>query len=124
MSKNETSEVVKKSLAREIAEWVGCILAAFIVAIIIKYFVFTPTLVQQDSMTPTILNDERVLINRLVRTFKLDLHRGDIITFESPMLDAEGHYYTENQKALFKERSGLMDYILCDLLEIKKMSYI
>ena len=82
--KNEKKQKVQKSMAREVMEWIICIVIAFVLALIIKYFIFTPTLVMQESMTPTILNGERVLINRLVRTFNMELKRGDIITFEAP----------------------------------------
>lgn len=113
-------EVVKekKSFVKELFSWVGCILSALAVAIIIKYFIFTPTLVQQRSMTPTILDGERVLIDRLTRTFHLPLYRGDIITFERP--DA----IQENGEAFYNERAGAMSFFVHDLLEINKISYI
>lgn len=118
-------DVGKKSLTREILEWVLCIFSAFAVAIVIKYFIFTPTLVQQRSMTPTILDGERVLINRLVRTFHSTINRGDIITLESPLRDNISGYVTAGDgKAQFKTRSNIIDFILCDLLEINKVSYI
>ena len=107
-----------KSLAREIMEWVLCLLAAFIIAVVIKYFIFTPTLVQQGSMTPTILNGERVLINRLVRTFNIPIFRGDIITFEMPAAT------NDDGTAYYNENSGVVTFILHDLLEITKTSYI
>lgn len=107
-----------KSLAREIMEWIFCLFAAFAIAVVIKYFVFTPTLVQQGSMTPTILNGERVLINRLVRTFNIPIFRGDIITFEMPAATKD------DGTAYYNENSGVASFILHDLLEITKTSYI
>lgn len=107
-----------KSLAREIMEWIFCLFAAFAIAVVIKYFIFTPTLVQQGSMTPTILNGERVLINRLVRTFNIPIFRGDIITFEMPVATSE------DGTACYNENSGVASFILHDLLEITKTSYI
>ena len=107
----------KKSLVREIADWVLCIVAAFILAVTIKYFIFTPTLVKQTSMTPTIKNNERVLINRVVRTFNLPIYRGDIITFEKPS-------WTENGVGVYEETDGLGEFIFHDLLEITKTSFI
>ena len=68
-------KVKEKSLIREIMDWVLCIVAAFTLAVTIKYFVFTPTLVKQTSMTPTIKDGERVLINRMVRTFNMPIYR-------------------------------------------------
>lgn len=114
----EVSKEGKKSVFREIVEWVLCIFAAFAVAIVIKYFIFTPTLVQQRSMTPTILDGERVLINRMVRTLKLPINRGDIITFEKP--DAT----TDEGTAYYNKNSGVFDFVTHDLLEISKVSFI
>lgn len=108
----------EKSLSREILEWISCLFAAFVLAVVIKYFVFTPTLVQQRSMTPTIRDGERVLINRLVRTFNMPLFRGDIVTFEKP--DAT----KEDGTAYYNKNSGVMTFILHDLLEVTKISYI
>ena len=109
----------EKSLFREIMEWVVCIVAALVVAVIIKYFIFTPTLVQQRSMTPTVLDGERVIINRLVRTFNMEINRGDIITFEKPDATDE-----ETGKAYYNKRSGVIGFITHDLLEITKISFI
>lgn len=108
---------VQKSLVREIFDWVACLLVAFTVAILIRYFVFTPTLVRQTSMTPTIRDGERVLINRLVRTFNLPLYRGDIITFEKPVRSVDG-------LGVYDERHGVWDVFLHDVIEVTKVSFI
>ncbi|MBQ9266872.1 MAG: signal peptidase I [Clostridia bacterium] len=113
------SEVQKKSVSREILEWLGCIVAAFVVALIIKYFIFTPTLVKQGSMTPTILDGERVIINRLVRTFHGDINRGDIVTLEKPSSILE-----DEQIAVYSEVKGLKNKFLYYVLELTKTSYI
>jgi len=117
--KNEKEN--EKSWLREVLEWVVCITIAFTLAVLIKFFLFTPTLVMQESMTPTILNGERVFINRLVRTFKWDLERGDIITFEAPGAFElpEGEV-----KAAYKEVEGPINSFLYHVLEIGKTSYI
>ncbi len=113
-----TEEVVKKkSVVREVCEWILCFFAAFAVATILRYFVFTPTLVRQTSMTPTILDGERVLINRLVRTFKLPVYRGDIVTFEMPQR-------TEDGIGVYDEVGGFWEFFFHDVLETGKISYI
>lgn len=109
----------KKSIIREIFEWVVCFFAALAVASIIRYFLCTPTLVRQGSMTPTILNGERVLINRTVRTFKLPLNRGDIVTFERPVGHNDGKGYYEDN-----EGKGLWYFLSHDVFETGKISYI
>ena len=70
--------------AKNILEWILCIVVAFILALLIKYFIGTPTVVKQDSMKPTLIEDQRLLLNRWVRTTKQMPKRGDIITFEEP----------------------------------------
>lgn len=115
-------EVYKKSMAREILDWVVCIVVAFLLAVAIKYFLFTPTLVLQVSMTPTILNGERVFVNRLYKTFNWDLERGDIITFEAPINE---NLETEDDiVADYREINGLFNKFCYYALEIGKTSYI
>lgn len=115
---NEKEE--KKSLAREIMEWIVCIVIAFLIALFIKYFLFTPTLVMQESMTPNILNGERVLINRTVRTFNGEYKRGDIITFEAPTSLLSGDEIIAN----FNEVNGGIESFIYYVIEWGKKSYI
>lgn len=70
--------------AKNILEWIFCIVVAFVLALLIKYFIGTPTVVQQESMKPTLIEDQRLLLNRWGRTIKQMPQRGDIITFEAP----------------------------------------
>ena len=70
--------------AKNIVEWIICIAVAFILALLIKYFIGTPTVVKQVSMKPTLIENQRLILNRLVRTTKQMPERGDIITFEAP----------------------------------------
>ncbi len=116
---------IKKSIPREILEWIVCIVVAFVLAVIIKYFIFTPTLVMQTSMYPTIYSGDRVFVNRLVRTFHIPVERGDIITLERPsvdMLDPE-QIANGEVKAQYVEHSGL-EWVTYNMVEIGKISYI
>lgn len=113
----EAKKIREKSLSREILDWCLCILAAFVLAVTIKYFVFTPTLVKQTSMTPTIQDGERVIINRIVRTFNLPIYRGDIITFERPVGTKDG-------VGVYTKSASAMEFFIHDVLEVTKVSYI
>lgn len=115
----ENTQKPKKSFARETMEWILSILAAVAAALLIKYFVFTPTLVKQGSMTPTILDGERVWISRFVRTFNAEIKRGDIITFERP--DAVDY---ENGTAYYNKINGVWRFFAHEVLELDKVSYI
>lgn len=117
--KKAKKEKVKKSIAREAMEWIGSFFIAFAAAVIIKYFIFTPTLVKQGSMTPTILDGERVLINKLVRTFNGEYKRGDIITFEQPVFKD-----SEDGIATYNPTDGFKEFFKHEVLEIGKISFI
>ena len=69
---------------KEVLEWVYCIIIAVVLALLFRYFIGTPTIVQQVSMNPTLVEDQRLWLNRWVRTTKTLPERGDIITFEAP----------------------------------------
>ena len=66
---------------KNILEWIECIVIAIILALLIRYFVGTPTVVQMSSMYPTLKQNERLILNRIPRTTKKMPNRGDIITF-------------------------------------------
>ena len=76
--------MIEKSKLKEILEWVYCIVIAVVIALFIKYFIVTPTVVQMDSMYPTFTQGDRILLNRIPKTFNQMPERGDIITFEAP----------------------------------------
>ena len=69
---------------KNILEWIECIVIAIVLALLIRYYVGTPTVVQMDSMYPTLKQGERLVLNRIPRTRKQLPKRGDIITFEAP----------------------------------------
>lgn len=116
-SGNGGTYVKEKSVIREIFDWIFCFVIAFVIAVLVRYFLFTPTLVSQTSMTPTILDGERVLINRTIRTFHLPIYRGDIITFEMPA-------YTEDGVGKYNESANAFEFLKHDVLEIGKISFI
>ncbi|MCL2382890.1 MAG: signal peptidase I [Oscillospiraceae bacterium] len=69
---------------KNIIEWGYCILIAIVLALLIRYYIGTPTIVRQPSMYPTLADGQRLILNRWVRTVGSELNRGDIITFEAP----------------------------------------
>ena len=69
---------------KEILEWVYCIIIALVLALLFRYFIGTPTIVKQVSMYPTLVQDQRLWLNRWGRTTKTLPKRGEIITFEEP----------------------------------------
>jgi len=105
---------------KEILEWTYCIIIAIVLALVIRYFVGTPTIVKQRSMYPTLKQNERLILNRLSRTFHEMPERGDIITFEAPNKST-----VTGVKAVYdREEGNWFERFTYYVLEINKMSYI
>ena len=86
---NETRAKVRKNskaIIKEILEWVLCLVIAYVLYLIINYFVGTISGVKQVSMLPTTKENDRLIISRPT-IFKRDLKYGDIVTFEAPLED-------------------------------------
>ena len=45
-------------------EWIGCFIIAIVLALLFRFFVGTPTVVQQVSMYPTLEQNQRLWLNR------------------------------------------------------------
>lgn len=112
---------------KNILEWIYCIIIAVVIAILIKYFIGTPTIVKQTSMWPTLEQNDRLILNRLPRTFGKMPERGDIITFEAPSNNATGLLASDIENPVAKydnEPNTWWGKFIYDVLEIGKESYI
>jgi signal peptidase I len=68
-------------------EWAAIIAAALIAALVIKTWLIQAFYIPSESMVPTLVKDDRVLVNKL--SYRLHgVHRGDIVVFERPPGDA------------------------------------
>jgi signal peptidase I len=65
-----------------ILELPGLLLAALVVAILIKTFIIQPFWIPSESMVPTLEIDDRVLVSKLSYRFG-EVERGDIVVFET-----------------------------------------
>ena len=112
----------------EIFEWLICIIVAIVLALIVRYFIVTPTIVKMTSMFPTLKPNERLILNRTIRINNYIPTRGDIITFEAPTLKTLGSQIenpNENPKAIYEnEPSNIFSKFTYYVLEIGKQSYI
>lgn len=116
-----------KKIIKEIGGWIICIVIAIILALLIKYFILTPTVVKQESMYPTLEENQRLILNRLGRTFKQMPKRGDIITFEAPTVTYRTEEDTDisNPVAIYEdEERNIFEGFSYNVLEIGKTSYI
>lgn len=116
-----------KSKVKDILEWVYCIIIAIVIAILIKTFIGVPTVVQQRSMYPTLVQGDRLILNKIPKVQKKMPKRGDIITFEAPSKTAykTGEADMSNPVAKYNyEPKGLFQKFVYNILEINKVSYI
>ena len=116
-----------KSTLREIIEWLVCIIVAVVLALVVRYYIGTPTIVQQRSMFPTLKENERLWLNRWGRTTKKLPEKGDIITFEAPSVTkvTKEDIDLNNPVAIYKnEPQTLLGKFSYYVLESGKKSYI
>ena len=111
---------------KDIIEWIICIIIALALALVFRYYVGTPTLVQQSSMYPTLKSNERLILNRTFRITGKEPKRGDIITFESPTcIFSATDKNQENPVAKYEMTfSNGFEEFLYYCIEFTKRSYI
>jgi signal peptidase I len=127
LEENEKEPKIQMSeKARNILEWVVCIVIAIILTLLFRYFIATPTVVKQSSMYPTLQSDQRLIVKRTFRITGSTPQRGDIITFEAPT-----HKYSSatadesNPVAIYADSNrGIISSFVYNVLELTKTSYI
>jgi signal peptidase I len=72
----------KRNPRRALVEWGVLIVAAIVIAVVIKTFLFQAFYIPSESMVPTLQVGDRVLVNKLSYDLH-DLHRGDIVVFSA-----------------------------------------
>ena len=93
-----------ESVRKEVISWIKLILSAFVIAFILKTYVFQIALVNQISMEPTLYEGQILVIAKINYLFK-DPDRGDIVVLKDEL---------EN-KYLIKRAIGLPN----EVIEIK-----
>lgn len=113
---------------KNIIEWILCILIAIIIALLVRYYVGTPTIVESVSMEPTLYAGQRLWVNRWGKTIGKLPARGEIITFEAPTqivnIDRDNVDMLNPMAKYERETQGLWDNFLYNILEVGKISYI
>ena len=73
------------STARNAISWLRDLAVSVVIAIIVILFLYQPVKVEGTSMTPSLVNEERIFINKFVYRFGIsDIDRGDTIVFWAP----------------------------------------
>lgn len=120
-------EQEKKEIIKEILEWIYCIVIAIVLALIVRYYIGTPTVVQMDSMYPTFKQGDRLILNRLAITLHSDLKRGEVITFEAPSSSYGSSAEVDLNNPVAKyddEPKNFFNKFAYYVLDIGKKSYI
>lgn len=78
----------KRSRGSFLAELPVLVLVALVVAVLIKSFLVQAFYIPSGSMVPTLLVNDRVMVNKLAYTFG-EPQQGDIVVFDSPYNDDE-----------------------------------
>jgi len=71
------------SAARAAFSWLRDLTLSIVIAIIIILFLYQPVRVEGTSMMPSLVNEERIFINKFVYRFS-DIQRGDTVVFQFP----------------------------------------
>ena len=123
-SKEDEKNAKAIAAAKDIFEWIYCIVIAVVVAVLIKYYLGTPTVVKQSSMYPTLEETDRLILSRINRDKCPE--RGDIITFEAPVAREKGDKIDmTNPIAKYTyEPQGWWNRFVYYVLEFGKTSYI
>ena len=113
---------------KDILEWIYCIIIAIVLALLFRYYIGTPTIVKQVSMYPTLVQDQRLWLNRWGRTTKKMPNKGEIITFEAPSkksYTSQTQIDQSNPVAKYEnEPKGIINKFIYYVLELGKDSYI
>ena len=116
-----------KAILVDVGEWLYCIIIALIFALTIRYFLGTPTVVKHSSMRDTLEPDQRLVLNRIVKTMNGTIERSDIVTFESPskVMLTEDEVNQEQPEAIYKKKKfKLIEKFKYSVLDIGKTSYV
>lgn len=73
----------KLGRVRSLREWATVIAGAVGIALVVRAFLLASFFIPSPSMTPTLQNGDRVLVNKLAYRLH-DVHRGDVVVFERP----------------------------------------
>jgi signal peptidase I len=85
----EKAKIAKRrSALGAVVEIVAIVVAAFIIAMLVQAFLFKPFTVHQVSMQDTLIEGDRMLINRVIYHFR-DPRAGDVVVFHSPVSEDE-----------------------------------
>src|SRR5712691_6931608 len=82
---SEAEEPERRSLAGATLTWFRDLLLSVVIAVVVILFLYQPVKVEGTSMMPSLVDQERIFINKFVYRFGLaDIGRGDTVVFWYP----------------------------------------
>lgn len=79
----DTGRRRRRSGTRNAIEWIAVVVGAVLVALLVKTFLVQAFRIPSESMDPTLITGDRVLVNKL--SYRLhDVNRGDVVVFDRP----------------------------------------
>ena len=115
----------KRENMKEVIEWIICIVIAVILALLVRHFIGTPTVVRQGSMETTLIQGDRLILNRWAITTHQEIKRGEIITFEAPSVTLTTNFNPDMPVAIYNnEPTNIFSKFIYYVLEMNKRSYI
>lgn len=70
-------------LKHEVLEWIKALLIAFALVALLRWLLFTPTIVSGDSMEPNFHDKQRLIVNKVIYMVR-EPDRGEVIVFHAP----------------------------------------
>lgn len=107
-----------KKEKNEWLEWTKAILFAVVIALLIRTFVFQTSIVEGESMEPTLESGQKVILNKFIYLFDKP-KRGDVVIIEK-----SSEYYVKRVIGLPGENIEVQDNTLYIDGEEQKESYI
>jgi signal peptidase I len=108
----ESSPQVRRSALATVFFWLRDLLLAIVIAVIVIIFVYQPVKVEGTSMMPSLVDQERIFVNKFIYRFGLgQIERGDLVVFWYP---------ADNSKSYIKRVVGIPG----DVVEIDRGTVI
>jgi signal peptidase I len=80
-----SNQPLQRSSMSAAVSWLRDLFLSVVIAIVVILFLYQPVRVEGTSMMPTLVNEERIFINKFVYRFGLaDIGRGDMVVFWFP----------------------------------------
>lgn len=116
-----TSSEKKFSLGKELFEWFYTIVIALVIAFVLKGFLFDIVRVDGPSMNPTLLHNDRLIVQKIAYTPS----QGDIIILDSKYKNRMEYYESieENTGKTYSAIGKFFDYFNLDS-SLKKRYYV